>query len=77
MTCGEQLFLEGVPAHCGCLTHNGFLTRSGYRALDWAEQRRQVDKVRSVSALVEVEVDDHYDPTHNELNRRFPRVSSR
>jgi len=30
-----------------------------------------VDKVGSVSALVEVEEDFAYDPNHNELNRRL------
>jgi len=53
---------------CGCLSHNGFLTRAGYRALDGADQVPYIDKVGSVSALVEVEVDMDYDATHIELN---------
>jgi len=36
---------------CGCLSHNGFLTRAGYRALDMAAQLPYLDKVDSVSAL--------------------------
>ena len=41
-------FLEMV---CGCITHNGFLTRVGYRKLDGAAQPCEVDKVVSVSGL--------------------------
>ncbi len=45
---------------CGCSSHNGFLTRRGYelargQGVDKAEASRYLDKVGSVSALVEVE----------------------
>ncbi len=70
--------------NCHCRAHNGFLTAKG---LEEAEQRRAnptellevdvgqldlyLDKVGSVSALVEVEGDYDYDPRHVELNRRL------
>jgi len=34
---------------CGCISHNGFLTRAGHRALDGAAQKREVDRTGSVS----------------------------
>ena len=64
---------------CGCHSHNGLLLspeglaqRSG-DSLELAGRvaRRYLDKVRSVSGLVEVEEDIVYDPKHIELNRRF------
>jgi len=36
---------------CGCITHNGFLTRKGYRLLDMADQQRYLDIMGSVSAF--------------------------
>ena len=63
---------------CNCLSHNGFLTDRG---LAEVAQRRALlpgvdntgvslylDKVGSVSAMVEVEDDNEYDPLHIELN---------
>ena len=61
------------PAGCLCHAHNGFLTRRGYALLAEAEQRPQVDRVGSVSALVEVEEDLEYDALHIELNGRYAR----
>ena len=56
----EQLAfpLECHLGDCHCHSHNGFLTKAGYRALDMAEQNRYLDTSGSVSALVEVEVND-------------------
>ena len=66
--------------NCGCHSHGSFLTAAGYAAvaqrerelleLDGMGPERYVDKVGSVSALVEVEDDFEYDPNHHELNRR-------
>ncbi len=59
------------PSICGCLSHNGFLTRAGYAALDVQLSLPYLDRVGSVSASVEVEDDFEYDPNHTELNRRL------
>ena len=59
------------PAGCLCHAHNGFLTRRGYATVAEAEGALYLDKVSSVSALVEVENDYDYDPTHKELNERY------
>ncbi len=62
---------------CGCLSHNGFLTVRGYaeraqrtslEGLAPFGECEYVDRVGSVSALVEVEDDFDYDPLHVELN---------
>ncbi len=37
---------------CGCIAHNGFLTRKGYRALDGAVQKSDIDSMVSVSASI-------------------------
>ncbi len=34
---------------CGCITHNGFLTRAGYRALDRKAGSGYIDSMVSVS----------------------------
>jgi len=34
---------------CGCISHNGFLTRAGYRGLDGAAKLEYLDKSVSVS----------------------------
>ena len=70
---------EGSSEHpcgaaCTCFSHNGFLTRKGYllrEALAGRRSAEYVDKVSSVSALVEVEDDPDYDAGHTELNRRL------
>ena len=61
---------------CGCHSHNGLLLSPeglAQREGDSLElagvvARRYLDKVGSVSALVEVEDDFDYDPRHVELN---------
>ena len=67
---------------CECYSHNGFLTGRGYRAVAKGlslEGLRpcgvcyRVDRVGSVSALVEVEEDSVYDENHIELNMEGPR----
>ena len=67
-------------ADCGCRAHDGFLTAKGLReaaqqtSLEGLAPRGEleyVDKVGSVSALVEVEDDFDYDEDHVNLNRRF------
>ena len=45
---------------CSCSSHGGFLTRRGYElarvyGVDKTEESRYLDKVGSVSAMVEVE----------------------
>ncbi len=55
------------PPACRCVSHNGFLTRRGYELAAEADGL-YLDKVSSVSALVEVEDDADYDPLHVELN---------
>ncbi len=65
---------------CGCSSHNGFLTRLGYDRVaqglsleglaPWGVCE-YVDRVGSVSALVEVEDDFEYDPRHVELNQEL------
>jgi len=60
---------------CGCHSHNGFLTRAGYRALDMAEQIGYLDRVSSVSGVTDdghvsawptdVVVDEQYRRFHN------------
>ena len=64
---------------CSCHSHSGFLTARGYRAVaQWERERceldamadeRYLDRVGSMSALVEVEDDAAYDLRHVELNR--------
>ncbi len=62
---------------CSCHSHDGFLTRRGYEALaqpevDKAEVQLYLDKVGSVSALVEVEDAYVWDETLiEEQHRRF------
>ena len=64
---------------CGCHSHNGLLLSPeglAQRELELDEvdamgPDRYLDKVGSVSGLVEVEVDSEYDPQHSELNRRL------
>ena len=65
---------------CRCTSHNGFLTSRGYREVAQRELefglaprgvRAYVDRVVSVSALIEIENDSDYDANHIELNRRF------
>ena len=70
---------HGPEMKCTCRSHGGFLTQLG---LEEAAQRlsleglsprgdlEYIDRVDSVSALVEVEDDFDYDPAHVELNRR-------
>ena len=64
---------------CLCHSHSGFLIRRGYAlvaqqlSLEGLAPRGECeyfDKVGSVSALIEIENDFAYDPTHIELNRR-------
>ena len=72
---------EGTEVTCGCRAHNGFLTAKGLKeaaqrsleGLDVAGMAlgAYVDRVGSVSALVEVEIDGEYDPLHTELNHRL------
>ena len=67
-----------MTTDCHCHSHSGFLTRRGYRLvaqreasrvdLDGMTDRCYLDKSGSVSALVEVEGDYDYDPTHIQLN---------
>ena len=50
-----------LEQRCGCLSHNGFLTKAGYRWVDMGESVQYLDMVRSVSAMPEPEtifVDD-------------------
>ncbi len=64
---------------CGCRSHNGFLTSKGLEEaalreresleLAGAVARRYLDRVGSVSALIEIENDYDYDVNHVELNR--------
>ncbi len=63
---------------CGCNSHGGFLTAKGLEEaaqrerwlteVDAMDPGRYVDRVGSVSALVEVEDDSEYDSLHVELN---------
>ncbi len=63
---------------CECLSHNGLLTAKGLQeaaqreacrhSVDGMAPRPYVDRVGSVSALVEVEDDSDYDELHVELN---------
>jgi len=65
---------------CNCLSHNGFLTSAGYaevaqrererHGVDNMDASRYLDIPGSVSALIEIETDYVYDPTHVELNHR-------
>ena len=65
---------------CSCSSHNGFLTAKGLReaakrsslirGLDARRYELHLDKVGSVSAMVEVEHDCDYDSKHVELNHR-------
>ena len=69
---------------CGCHSHGGFqLSPEGLAqrkfdlpGIDGVHVSRYLDKVDSVSALVEVEDDAEYDPDHVELNRRLIRHGS-
>ncbi len=65
---------------CSCRSHGTFLTAKGLReaaqrfsleALAPLGDNVYLDKVGSVSALIEIENDCAYDPTHIELNRRL------
>jgi len=70
-----------VKSDCGCRSHSGFLTSAGLAEVaqrelelagfDGVDLSRYVDKVGSVSALVEVEDDFDYDEKHVELNARL------
>ncbi len=62
---------------CNCRSHGSFLTAKGLKeaaqrfSLEGLAPRgdhEYLDKVGSVSGLVEVEDDFEYDPTHTELN---------
>ncbi len=62
---------------CSCNSHGSFLTAKGLKeaaqrfsleGLDSRDGFGEVDSRVSVSALVEVEEDFTYDPTHIELN---------
>ncbi len=64
---------------CECTSHGGFLTRAGLArvaqrtSLEGLVPRGDhgyVDTEGSVSALIEIENDYDYDPTHAELNTR-------
>ncbi len=71
MTCpsdGEQ-----YSAVCGCISHNGFLTRAGYRSLDQAAQPQYLDKVGSVSGLRRDEITMIFD--EGVLNEQFERFA--
>ena len=63
-----------LEQRCSCRSHNGFLTRLGYAEhaertrLAGADGSLYLDRVGSVSALVEVESDPDYDALHIELN---------
>ena len=64
---------------CGCHSHNGFrLSPEGLAQRDdvgpelaGVVATRYLDKVGSVSAMVEVEDDFDYDADHNQLNLRL------
>ena len=67
-----------MTCQCNCHSHSGFLTAAGYAAvaqrfsLEGLAPRgvpEYVDRVGSVSALVEVEDDFDYDEEHVELNQ--------
>jgi len=66
----EFPFVCDAPAPCKCLSHNGFLTRTGYRVVAEAEQR-YLDRVGSVSASTEVELHWPPDALIEEQYRRF------
>ena len=66
---------------CNCHSHNGFLTERGYAELAQREiyrpgvadmaMKQYLDRLGSVSALIEIETDYAYDPRHTELNQRL------
>ena len=65
---------------CRCTAHGSFLTAKGLAeaaqrfSLEGLAPRGEhgyLDRVGSVSALVEVEDDAEYDPNHIELNHRL------
>ena len=63
---------------CNCRSHNGFFTVRGYAEHAQRENdraylasmapKRYLDKLGSVSALIEIEIDGEYDPRHTEFN---------
>ena len=66
-----------MTANCQCSAHGSFLTAKGLveaaqqLSLEGLAPRGEVDEVDSIGSvrgMVEVEVDDHYDPLHTELN---------
>ena len=57
-----------IEQRCSCHSHNGFLTRRGHESLAEAARLQYLDKVVSVSGLIEIENDFEYDPNHIELN---------
>ena len=69
---------------CGCHSHNGLLLSPEGLAqrepesleLAGVAARRYLDKVGSVSALIEIENDFAYDPDHVELNQRLIHYGS-
>ena len=69
---------------CGCHSHNGLLLSPEGLAqrelklpeFDAMDTVVYLDRVGSVSALVEVEGDYDYDPKYTELNRRFIHYGS-
>ena len=69
----QILSIACIEQRCNCHSHNGFLTRRGYELAAGADSS-YLDKVGSVSALVEVEEDVTYDPRHTELNEPFEIV---
>ncbi len=56
---------------CDCFSHNGFVTRVGREGLTEGREGVRLDKVGSVSAMVEVE--DHWadEKVIDEQYRRF------
>ena len=64
---------------CSCFAHDGFqlspegLAQREPESLELAGvvAKRYLDKVVSVSALIEIENDYDYDPDHIHLNHRF------
>jgi len=57
---------------CGCISHNGFLTRAGYRALDRADGLLEVDSTGSVSGLTRHDITMIFDDgVIDEQHRRF------
>ena len=57
---------------CGCISHSGFLTRAGYRAVDAAAKSSEIDSRVSVSGLRRDETHMIFDEELlDEQHRRF------